>query len=298
MSGDAEGEGRDCKFGYRGASQTPDTSLTEESGWLEHEKYWAIGGPTDCMTCPVGFKIDPMYGDGTGTCVACDERWIDSDTGSITEPGCGGAEFAKMQFGDEPGMKEVTGEYEVVPGCKAEEAQPIVGQQVLAAVPEEAKEKEEFFKGYKDDIYPATVYGVDEEEEVMSVQYDDGGPLVSLKDGLPAQLGEKGFLPIPKTGDKVTLSAGYWDTCCNETKGQAYDPSLDGPLKLGDVGEVSSELPPEAGEDATLTVLAPNGDRWMYAAGDVLKVRNPACAIFVGRIDCICHFCGMNRLAS
>jgi len=46
-------------------------------------------------------------------------------------------------------------------------------------------------------------------------------------------LGED-FVALPKTGDKVTLSAEYWDSCCNE----AYDASVAGPLRLGDVGEV------------------------------------------------------------
>ena len=41
-------------------------------------------------------------------------------------------------------------------------------------------------------------------------------------------------MALPKTGDKVTLSAEYWDSCC----GEEYDASVAGPLRLGDVGEV------------------------------------------------------------
>ena len=104
LSGDAEGEGRDCKFGYRGARDTPSLADEEESGWLERPSMWGKGGPKDCMTCPVGFKIKPLYGDGTGACVACDEGWVDSDTGQITEAGCGGGQFIKLEPGDEPGQ--------------------------------------------------------------------------------------------------------------------------------------------------------------------------------------------------
>lgn len=50
LSGDSAGEGRDCKFGYRGASQTPSLADEEESGWLEKASMWAEGGPKDCMT--------------------------------------------------------------------------------------------------------------------------------------------------------------------------------------------------------------------------------------------------------
>ena len=95
MSGDADGEGRDCKFGYRGATQTPSLADEEESGWLEKPSMWAKGGPKDCMTCPVGFKIKPLYGDGTGPCVPCADGWVDSDTGLITEEGCAGGAWMR-----------------------------------------------------------------------------------------------------------------------------------------------------------------------------------------------------------
>lgn len=288
LSGDAAGEfgeQRDCKFGYRGTSLTPDLSLKEESGWLEHKKYWGEGGPTDCMTCPVGFKIKPLYGDGTGACIACDDGWIDTETGAILEDGCAGAEYVKMEFGEEPGMKKPTDEYEVVAGCKAEFSPPVVGMQVLAAIPDEVKEKDPFFYKFDEPSYLATVYGVDSEEEVMSVKYADGGPLLSLKEGLPIELGAKGYVPVPMEGDKVTLSADYWDACCNETAGGGYSPGANGPLELGDVGEVSSVLPPEAGEFKAISVLAPNGQRWMYGVGDVLKVIGEVKCRLPGRIN-------------
>ena len=53
---------------------------------------------------------------------------------------------------------------------------------------------------------------------------------------------------------------------------------MDGPLALGDVGEVTSALPPEANDPAPYTVLAPNGVRWMYGAGQVLPL--------IGEVKC------------
>ena len=93
FSGSAGGVMSDCKFGYRGAPETPDYSVKDESGWLEGSANWAVGGPNDCMTCPVGFKVRPMYGDGTGPCVPCgggDDPWIDGNSGQILEDGCAG----------------------------------------------------------------------------------------------------------------------------------------------------------------------------------------------------------------
>ena len=57
---------------------------------------WDKGGPTDCITCPVGFKVKPLYGDGSGRCTPCDEGWVDSDTGLIKEPGCGGGQVLRL----------------------------------------------------------------------------------------------------------------------------------------------------------------------------------------------------------
>ena len=42
---------------YRGAPRTPDPSVKENSGWLEGKKHWKEGGASDCITCPVGFKV-------------------------------------------------------------------------------------------------------------------------------------------------------------------------------------------------------------------------------------------------
>ena len=42
------------------------------------------------------------------------------------------------------------------------------------------------------------------------------------------------FVALPKVGDKVTIATSYWDACCAEE----FDPAKDGPLRLGDVGEV------------------------------------------------------------
>ena len=60
VSGDSDGTGRECKFGYRGARETPSVAEEEESGWLEKPSMWHKGGPKDCMTCPVGFKVEPL----------------------------------------------------------------------------------------------------------------------------------------------------------------------------------------------------------------------------------------------
>ncbi len=83
----------------------------------------------------------------------------------------------------------------------------------------------------------------------MAVQFSDGGPLVGYDPGIEAKVGED-FVPLPKEGDKVTVSAEYWAECCAD----GWDPSVSGPLRLGDVGEVSSVLPPEANEPAPYTV--------------------------------------------
>ena len=70
--------------------------------------------------------------------------------------------------------------------------------------------------------------GYDEDEDKLAIKFDDGGPFVPLSDGISAKVGAD-FVPIPKTGDKVTISQAYWDNCCSEE----YDPSISGPLMLG-----------------------------------------------------------------
>ncbi|EKX37040.1 hypothetical protein GUITHDRAFT_116767 [Guillardia theta CCMP2712] len=271
LSGDSEGEWRNCKFGYRGAKSTP-SSEDEESGWLEAPEKWEVGGPTDCMTCPVGFKVLPMYGDGTGKCVPCEEGWVDPETGIITEEGCRGGQYAVLKAGEEPGQKEGTEDFGMLAGCFSTSELPADGSQILAKIPDEVKETP-FFEGYPGDYYPAQVMGYDADEDKLAIKFDDGGPFVPLSEGISAKVGDD-FVPIPKTGDKVTISQAYWDDCCSEE----YDPSISGPLMLGDVGEVTSSLPPEANEAAPYTVLAPNGVRWMYSAGEILPV--------IGEVKC------------
>ena len=156
LSGDAEGEGRDCKFGYRGASLTPSLADEEESGWLEKPSMWAKGGPKDCMTCPVGFKIKPLYGDGTGPCMPCAEGWVDSDTGLITEAGCAGGQYVKLTPGEEPGQALPSDDYSVVAGCTPTPEVPVTGAQILAKVPADLKDSS-FFENYAGDYYPAQV---------------------------------------------------------------------------------------------------------------------------------------------
>jgi len=273
LSGDSEGEGRDCKFGYRGASQTPSLADEEESGWLEKPSMWGKGGPKDCMTCPVGFKIKALYGDGTGPCIPCDEGWVDSDTGLIKEEGCGGGSFAKLDPGEEPGQALASEEFSVVAGCLPTPEVPLAGAQILAKVPDDLKE-ESFFVGYESDFYPAQILGTDPEEDKMAIKFADGGPFVGLDPGIDATALGEDFVALPKVGDKVTLSSEYWDSCCEE----AYDASVAGPLRLGDVGEVTSALPAEADDPAPYTVLAPTGVRWMYGAGQVLPL--------IGEIKC------------
>ena len=72
----------------------------------------------------------------------------------------------------------------------------------------------------------------------------------------------------------MTLSTEYWDSCC----GEGWDASVAGPLRLGDVGEVTSALPPEANDPSPYTVLAPSGVRWKYGAGQVLPL--------IGEVKC------------
>jgi hypothetical protein len=179
LSGDAEGEGRDCKFGYRGASQTPSLSDEEESGWLEKPSAWPKGGPKDCMTCPVGFKIKPLYGDGTGPCIPCADGWVDSDTGLIKEPGCGGGQYVTLEAGAEPGAALPTDKYSVVAGCLPTPEAPTDGTQILAKIPDDLKDLP-FFADYKGELYPAQVLGTDTEEEKMAIKFADGGPFVGL----------------------------------------------------------------------------------------------------------------------
>jgi hypothetical protein len=69
------------------------------------------------MTCPVGFKVKPLYGDGTGPCIPCADSWVDSETGLIKEPGCGGGEYVTLEPGAEPGAALPTDQYSVVAGC-------------------------------------------------------------------------------------------------------------------------------------------------------------------------------------
>ena len=273
LSGDAEGEGRDCKFGYRGASQTPSLADEEESGWLEKPSMWAKGGPKDCMTCPVGFKVKPLYGDGTGPCIPCAEGWVDSDTGLITEPGCGGGQYVKLAPGEEPGQALPSDEYSVVAGCTPTPEVPVTGAQILAKVPDDLKDSP-FFNEYSGDYYPAQVLGEDADEDKLAIKFADGGPFVGLDPGVDATALGDDYVAMPKVGDKVTLSTEYWDSCCAD----AWDPSVAGPLRLGDVGEVTSALPPAANDPSPYTVLAPNGVRWKYGAGQVLPL--------IGEVKC------------
>eukprot|EP00286_Rhodomonas_abbreviata_P007981 CAMPEP_0181335606 /NCGR_PEP_ID=MMETSP1101-20121128/26933_1 /TAXON_ID=46948 /ORGANISM="Rhodomonas abbreviata, Strain Caron Lab Isolate" /LENGTH=607 /DNA_ID=CAMNT_0023445761 /DNA_START=6 /DNA_END=1826 /DNA_ORIENTATION=+ len=273
FSGDAEGEWSNCKFGYRGAPSTPSVTDKDESGWLEARSHWGQGGPTDCMTCPVGFKIMPLYGDGTGRCEPCAEGWVDAETGLITEPGCGGAQYVSLDAGEEPGQHQPSEHYATVAGCFPQPQLPVVGALILAKIPDDEKETP-FFADYPADYYPAQVMGVDGEDSKLSVEFADGGPLLPLAEGLDAAALGDDYVPLPALGDKVTLSQEYWDECCTE----AWDAAVSGPLRLGDVGEVSSVLPPEANDPSPYTVMAPNGERWMYGAGQVLRL--------VGEVRC------------
>ena len=283
LSGLSDGEGRDCKFGYRGASQTPSLADEEESGWLEKPSAWSQGGPKDCMTCPVGFKIKPMYGDGTGPCIPCEEGWVDSDTGLITEPGCGGGQFVTLAPGEEPGQALPTEEYSVVAGCLPTPDLPTDGAEILVKIPDDLKETP-FFASYQSEFYPAQVLGTDPEEDKMAVKFVDGGPFVGLDPGIDStKLGED-YVPLPKVGDKVTLATEYWDSCCAEE----YDPSKAGPLRLGDVGEVYYAAPADAEDEVPYAVLAPNGVKWMYGAGQVLPLVGEIKCSLPGLCVCVC----------
>jgi len=134
--------------------------------------------------------------------------------------------------------------------------------------------EETFFAGYPGDYYPAQVLGIDQDEKKLAFKFTDGGPFVGFDPGIDLTAIGDDYVLLPKVGDKVTLSTEYWDSCCDE----AYDPDVDGPLALGDVGEVTSALPPEANDPAPYTVLAPNGVRWMYGAGQVLPL--------IGEVKC------------
>jgi len=269
FSGDASGEMSDCKFGYRGAPATPDPSVKENSGWLEGKKYWKQGGASDCITCPVGFKLQAEFGDGSGRCLPCAEDWIDSETGEIKEEGCSGGQFAVLELGEEPGTRVASeDEFAIVPGCLIPSSRPLIGAQILAAVPDKVKD-DEMFEADPDAKYLAKVQGYDGEDNVLSVRFENKGPFVSFEDGVPAEVGE-GFLPMPKVGDKVTLAQDYWDGCCKEE----YRSSKSGPLQLGDVGEVTivgkgSRMLPHA---LSIQVLGPNGEEWAYQPGEVLKL--------------------------
>jgi len=252
---------------------TPSLADEEESGWLEKPSMWAKGGPKDCMTCPVGFKIKPLYGDGTGPCEPCDQGWVDADTGLITEQGCAGGQFVKLEAGEEPGQALPSEDYSVVAGCAPTPEVPVAGAQILAKVPDDLKDSS-FFENYAGDYYPAQILGQDADEDKLAIKFADGGPFVGLDPGIDATaLGDE-FVALPKVGDKVTLSSEYWDSCC----GEGWDPSVAGPLRLGDVGEVTSALPPEANDASPYTVLAPSGVRWKYGAGQVLPL--------IGEVKC------------
>jgi hypothetical protein len=99
------------------------------------------------------------------------------------------------------------------------------------------------------------------------VGFDPGIDLTAIGDD---------YVLLPKVGDKVTLSTEYWDSCCSEE----YNAKVAGPLRLGDVGEVTNVSPAEASSTSVLgyNVLAPNGVRWRYGAGQVLPL--------IGEIKC------------
>lgn len=182
----------------------------------------------------MGFKIKPLYGDGTGECIACEEGWVDSDTGLIKEPGCGGGQYIKLEPGEEPGQALASKDYAVVAGCLPTPEVPLVGAQILAKVPDELKDTP-FFEGYDSDFYPAQILGEDADDDKMAIKFADGGPFVGLDPGVDATALGEDYIALPKTGDKVTLSSEYWESCCSDT----YDPWRHGPLRLGDVGEVT-----------------------------------------------------------
>ena len=139
---------------------------------------------------------------------------------------------------------------------------PTDGAQILAKIPDDLKDGV-FFADYQGDFYPAQVLGTDTEEAKMAIKFADGGPFVGLgansiffffefiadvghdskylirplfniDPGIDMTKRGDEFVALPKVGDKVTLAQSYWDSCCAEE----YDPAKDGPLRLGDVGEV------------------------------------------------------------
>lgn len=275
FSGDDEGEGVECKFGYRGAKYTPDPSLRDESGWLEGKEHWEEGGPDDCMTCPVGFQILPEYGDGTGRCVPCPDGWLDPATGRIVQPGCAGGQFVGLApgAGGEPGQLEASADYEDVAGCEPTAEIPEPGAKVLAKIPDDVLKTSPFFANYTEEWYTGVIYGWDKEADILSVKFDDGGPLVEYDPGVPASLGTD-VIPLPDVGDKVTVSQTYWDSCCDDE----YDPKKSGPLVIGEIGEVLRVITPQDGHGGGYSVLSPDGRKWIYSTGEVLKL--------VGEVKC------------